>query len=369
MDQTLVPFTVTTCKAQGYYCLTDGYVLSMKLAESAHRASPRKQTHCFRAHVLERSNHKGLLLLTLQIFTGIMETHLPNGKRAMEEELIRGRDMANLLLEVLARDKSNSHLEEKGGSKLVLPFVEDLVRKIQCSFTNTLLLLNSNNDVSHEVAASITDVYSSTSCPNLESMDETCKRRKILNTKNRRGCYKRKSTAPAWEKDSLIPTEDGYVWRKYGQKLTLKAKYLRSYYRCTYKKDQGCQAIKQVQRIQDDPPLYRTTYYGRHTCKSPLNPEIILEPLSPSASSTLLSFTNSLQSKQENPFPSSLFASTKHEPMEVIHDDHSAQNQLSSSEDLLLYDYEIYSDYSRHVAMLSSTEPVEFENVYEQLGF
>ncbi|TKY49206.1 WRKY transcription factor 70 [Spatholobus suberectus] len=298
-----------------------------------------------------------------------MENQLPNGKRAMEEELIRGRDMANQLLEVFVHNKLNSHVEEGGGSKSVLPLVEDLVRKVLCSFTNALLLLNSNYDVSQEVAASITlrDVSSSTNCPKLESMDESCKSRNILNTKNRRGCYKRKSIAPTWEKDSSTLTEDGYAWRKYGQKMTLHAKYLR--YCATYKKDQGCQAIKQVQRIQDDPPLYRTSYYGRHTCKSPLNPEIILEPLSPSASSTLLSFTNSLQSKQENPFPSSLFASTKHEPMEVIHDDHSAQNQLSSSEDLLLYDYEIYSDYSRHVAMLSSTEPVEFENVYEQFGF
>ncbi|RDX66167.1 putative WRKY transcription factor 70, partial [Mucuna pruriens] len=301
-----------------------------------------------------------------------MENQFPNGKKAMEEELIKGRDMANQLLEVLANDKSIIHIEKGEGSKSVLPFVEDLVRKVLCSFTNTLLLLNTNNDVSSEVAASITlrDVSSSTSSPKVESMDETWKSRSILNTKNRRRGYKRKSIAPTWEKDSSILIEDGYVWRKYGQKMTLNAKYLKSYYRCTHKNDQGCQAIKQVQRIQDNPPLYRTTYYGHHTCKSPLNPEIVLEPLSPSSSSTtlLLSFNNSLQSKQEKSFPSSL-ASTKHEFMEVIHDDHSAQNQLSSPQDLLLYDYEIYFDNSRHVAMLASTEDVEFENVYEQFGF
>ncbi|RDX59658.1 putative WRKY transcription factor 70, partial [Mucuna pruriens] len=189
-----------------------------------------------------------------------MENQLPNGKKAVEEEIIRGRDMANQLLEVLV------HGKREEGTKSALPFIEDLVRKVLCSFTNTLLLLNSNIDVSNEVVAYTTlrDVSSSTSCPKLESVDETLKSRNILNPKNRRGCYKRKSITPTWEKDSSIQVEDGYAWRKYGQKMTLNAKYIRSYYRCTYKNDQGCQAIKQVQRIQDDPPLYRTTYYGHH---------------------------------------------------------------------------------------------------------
>ncbi|XP_027342952.1 WRKY DNA-binding transcription factor 70-like [Abrus precatorius] len=299
-----------------------------------------------------------------------MENQPSNSKKGMEEELIRGRDMANQLLEVLAH-KSNGQLEHDKGSKSVLSFAEDLVRKVLCSFTNTLLLLNSNNDVSDEVTASITvkDVSLSTNSLRPETSNETCKCRHILNTRNRRGSYKRKSNAPTWEKDSSILVEDGHEWRKYGQKMTLNAKYLRNYYRCTNKYDQGCQAIKQVQRIQDDPPLYRTTYYGHHTCKGSFNPDIILEPISPSASSTLLSFNNCFQSKQEHSFSSSLFASMKHEPMEMIHNDHISPNQLSSSENLLLCDYEIYFDYSRHGAMLSSTESVEFNSVYEHFGF
>ncbi|KAL2331326.1 hypothetical protein Fmac_018907 [Flemingia macrophylla] len=287
-----------------------------------------------------------------------MENQILNGKKAMEEELIRGRDMANQLLGVLVHDKLNAHVEEEDGSKSVLPFVEELVRKVLCSFTNTLLLLNSNNDVSNEVAANITlrDVSSFRNFPKLESLDESCKSGNILNPTNRRRCYKRKSNAPTWEKDSSVLVEDGYAWRK-------------SYYRCTYKNDQGCQAIKQVQRIQDDPPLYRTTYYGHHTCKSPMNPEIILEPVSSSASTILLSFNNnSLQSKQENPFSSSLIESRKHEPQQMINDDHVFQNQLSALENLL-YDYDTSFDHSRNATLLSSTKPVELENVYEQFGF
>lgn len=42
----------------------------------------------------------------------------------------------------------------------------------------------------------------------------------------------------------------------------------RNYFRCTHKFDQGCQASKQVQQIHEDPPLFKTTYHGHHTCKN-----------------------------------------------------------------------------------------------------
>ncbi|KAJ0231008.1 WRKY domain-containing protein [Hirschfeldia incana] len=41
----------------------------------------------------------------------------------------------------------------------------------------------------------------------------------------------------------------------------------RSYYKCAYIMDQKCEAKKQVQMIQKNPPLYSTTYFGRHTCQ------------------------------------------------------------------------------------------------------
>lgn len=60
--------------------------------------------------------------------------------------------------------------------------------------------------------------------------------------------------------------EDGTSWRKYGHKVILNAKFPRSYFRCTQKYDQGCQATKQVQRIDEKPHLYSITYSGKHTC-------------------------------------------------------------------------------------------------------
>uniref|UniRef100_A0ACD5YIV3 Uncharacterized protein n=1 Tax=Avena sativa TaxID=4498 RepID=A0ACD5YIV3_AVESA len=60
--------------------------------------------------------------------------------------------------------------------------------------------------------------------------------------------------------------DDGYSWRKYGQKEILGAQHRRGYYRCTYRKTRGCAATKQVQRADEDPTLFDVTYHGTHTC-------------------------------------------------------------------------------------------------------
>ncbi|KAJ6949237.1 WRKY transcription factor 75 [Populus alba x Populus x berolinensis] len=56
--------------------------------------------------------------------------------------------------------------------------------------------------------------------------------------------------------------DDGYRWRKYGQKAVKNNKFPRSYYRCTY---QGCDVKKQVQRLTKDEGVVVTTYEGMHT--------------------------------------------------------------------------------------------------------
>ncbi|KAK9113423.1 hypothetical protein Syun_020220 [Stephania yunnanensis] len=55
--------------------------------------------------------------------------------------------------------------------------------------------------------------------------------------------------------------DDGYRWRKYGQKAVKNNKFPRSYYKCT---QQGCNVKKQVQRLSKDEGVVVTTYEGMH---------------------------------------------------------------------------------------------------------
>ncbi|XP_004963429.1 probable WRKY transcription factor 71 [Setaria italica] len=63
--------------------------------------------------------------------------------------------------------------------------------------------------------------------------------------------------------------EDGYRWRKYGQKAVKNSPFPRSYYRCT---SAVCGVRKRVERAADDPGVVVTTYVGKHAhpCPAPV---------------------------------------------------------------------------------------------------
>ncbi|KAL0442560.1 UNVERIFIED_CONTAM: WRKY transcription factor 71 [Sesamum latifolium] len=68
-------------------------------------------------------------------------------------------------------------------------------------------------------------------------------------------------------KSEVDHLEDGYRWRKYGQKAVKNSHYPRSYYRCTTQK---CPVKKRVERSFQDPSIVITTYEGQHNHHVPV---------------------------------------------------------------------------------------------------
>ncbi|KAK6157094.1 hypothetical protein DH2020_011342 [Rehmannia glutinosa] len=67
-------------------------------------------------------------------------------------------------------------------------------------------------------------------------------------------------------KSEVDNLEDGYRWRKYGQKAVKNSPFPRSYYRCT---SQKCSVKKRIERSYQDPSVVITTYEGQHNHHSP----------------------------------------------------------------------------------------------------
>ncbi|KAJ9546209.1 hypothetical protein OSB04_025916 [Centaurea solstitialis] len=231
----------------------------------------------------------------------MMESSSPNNKRLIGE-LIKGRDSTQKLLNLLRRKTENDS-------------AEDLVVNILRSFSDSLSVLNSCNSG---------DSYAGSACSGdrtLDSGDSNKKPAPAPVVKERRGCYKRRKTEDSRIK--IVDTiEDGFAWRKYGQKEILNAKSPRCYFRCTHKND-GCKALKQVQKLEDGSEKFHVMYIGHHTCQNVYNnTQMFSDP--GALSSFLLNFDGT--KVNDSPSSPSTITNVQNTPLMEQEDDSNAQS-------------------------------------------
>ncbi|BAT87858.1 hypothetical protein LR48_Vigan09g161800 [Vigna angularis] len=174
-------------------------------------------------------------------------------------ELIQGKELAKQLGNLLVSSSPSSHEAN-----------ELLVDKILSSYEKALTMLNWGSIVGEAKTTSATMMDSHCSFTNGGSPKSEVVDREL----DHKAVLKKRKTMPRWTEQVKICSrtglegslDDGYSWRKYGQKDILGAKFPRGYYRCTHRNVQGCLATKQVQRSDEDPTTIEVTYRGRHTC-------------------------------------------------------------------------------------------------------
>ncbi|KAF8412137.1 hypothetical protein HHK36_000093 [Tetracentron sinense] len=171
-------------------------------------------------------------------------------KKTLINELIQGRELVRQL---------QIHLDPPSTHEMR----ELLIEKILCSYEKAISMLKPTAlGISGAMLESPNSVNGSPlSADSGKDQDQ-------------KDVSKKRKTLPRWTEQVRVclgaglegPLDDGYNWRKYGQKDILGAKYPRGYFRCTRRNVQGCLATKQVQRSDEDPSIFEITYRGKHTC-------------------------------------------------------------------------------------------------------
>ncbi|KAK2990214.1 hypothetical protein RJ640_014666 [Escallonia rubra] len=102
-----------------------------------------------------------------------------------------------------------------------------------------------------------------------EDQDQEKAKKQQLKPKKKNPKRQREPRFAFVTKSEVDHLDDGYRWRKYGQKAVKNSPFPRSYYRCT---TAACGVKKRVERSSDDPSTVVTTYEGTHTHPCPVTP-------------------------------------------------------------------------------------------------
>lgn len=173
-------------------------------------------------------------------------------QKTLIHELSQGKELAKKLM---------SHLHPSSSQETR----DLLLEQILSSYEKVLSMLNHTKNMKESNSLESTHSLGHTTSPRSVISDQQSTPRDV---------FKKRKTMPRWTEQVKVclgtgpegPLDDGYNWRKYGQKDILGANHPRGYYRCTHRNSQGCLATKQVQKSDEDPSLFEVTYRGRHTC-------------------------------------------------------------------------------------------------------
>ncbi|XP_061986059.1 probable WRKY transcription factor 48 isoform X1 [Populus nigra] len=126
---------------------------------------------------------------------------------------------------------------------------------------------NSSASISSSSNEAGEDAFQQVKAGDQEEEQDQDKNKKQLKPKKRSQKRLREPRFAFMTKSEVDHLDDGYRWRKYGQKAVKNSPYPRSYYRCT---SAGCGVKKRVERSSDDPSIVVTTYEGQHIHPSPI---------------------------------------------------------------------------------------------------
>ncbi|XP_010931380.1 WRKY DNA-binding transcription factor 70 [Elaeis guineensis] len=247
-------------------------------------------------------------------------------RKKLTGELMKGQESATKL-KILLQESFSS--EDHAKNSMVELFIEEILG----SFSRAFTILNSGKAPEAPVD------QATTPCSEEQESQNSSKKRKIQSSP--RTGYRRRANLYSSTRILSETMEDGRTWRKYGQKDIFNSKYPRSYFRCTHKYDQDCQATRQVQQSEDDPSIYVITYMGEHTCRDPtISPHLL--PPSPQRPSSIISFGSETTADNQNEIPlnSSCFSVLKQETDEEAPSDPTPRS--SSLEFLMLPDIETF---------------------------
>ncbi|KAF6165166.1 hypothetical protein GIB67_000750 [Kingdonia uniflora] len=171
-------------------------------------------------------------------------------------------DHDHLTYDAFSNDSETSILSEFGWNSTLQPEVRfDRIGKKKriCVAGNVKMSTDNDSFLSSTVNATVS---SSSSEEKLSGSGEKPPDKPSVKGNRKKGEKRTRQPRFAFiTKSDVDHLEDGYRWRKYGQKAVKHSPYPRSYYRCTNSK---CPVKKRVERSSQDPTTVITTYEGQH---------------------------------------------------------------------------------------------------------